>query len=1241
LNTHSLVIWLSILLLFSSSYLTIDPVSGTDEGPGTKMVGPSRIDYPQQDGGNDTRYFEYRSMWCDGYDIVNISMVKKLVAFAKANNFNCLSPLINGNYYGVYYNSTYLPKHKDVYWSFDPLMELIKEAHKYGIQVHPWFHTLYDYLATTKNPSWRVVSSSGTPASGWLNPALPSVRNYLVNLTTEVTSKYPLDGIKLDTARYPGSSYSYDAYTVAKFQSSGMSSFSDFRRLQVTECVGLIYDAITEVRPYIWVGADIWMVYSSWYDGVFQDSREWTRRGKIDYVTTMSYTTSKSSFEYYNKDIISNSQGVPVVCGPYVFVPGNTAHGTVPNETVGIELLMNQTETAMNLNSMGTCMFSYKFLNQFHSYVDALRKGPFSMAALCPLKEQRIPVRNVMWEFNTDHDREGWRVVDMKHHYPLNGVWSISNVKNPSLMTPLIDTTSDGTNVIEISMITESMGGSFKIYWSSSGAVFNEQDMLMVPIIEDKDWHLYSIHLDSSRNWTGKIRYLRLVPSFDAPTNITIDLIRIYWMPECIENCAYLGPFFSGSDQGLMDRDFLGGEAKVAPRIGDTDAGRTWRSFGMKRDLVDLRFVLGGLTYSVVYVHIYVISENGGPHELRLGTSDGMKAFLNGVEIMRITAPRKVSPDQNVSDVLLVKGMNKLLIKLAVYENELSFFVRFTRPGNLSTTDLSYLIELPIPQTPEPWTNFDYWTYSTPIWIQWKRSVGTIRTAHYEWKLDGGPLSNTDSASVFLLELEEGIRIFEVRAVDIFGTCGEFGSYEFGVDYEKPLIDYPKPVTTIAKTSSIEWIWKILNVPISGIKGFYVQIECVPTSGDRYDMFEEETFVQEPRFTLSSGVMDTYSYRIKVKVVSNGGLSYTIRSEEEVKVDLRPPTTPQGLSLYLIDRAQMQYILSWLPSEDNIINGIKEYEVFMENGNGTYRIGSTFSTEFIITRKLGSSHSMRVRAVDTSGYCSELSDPIMIQNIAPEPSVEVSVENNEGYPLHISTNGSYDPDGMIVSYIWWFEEGRIGSGPDLYLTMDSGSFNLTLEVIDDLGLSTRLNMSMDLIPSIDPLFSKTYRFFIDDGSESVIIVPVDMTVRKNETIIEPPVVEEPLIAGRSVLVWTITAVLIVLPTLVFFGIAYSLFEKRRIVQDPHLIAERYVKDQIRIGIGGPMSPIDSDEVDTVGTIQPNMRDPIPFNQGSLMDLDEGVEDMEVDPISDDMDIYWGEEEDFVISDDPEYFEEVR
>ncbi|OYT49307.1 hypothetical protein B6U83_02455, partial [Thermoplasmatales archaeon ex4484_36] len=123
----------------------------------------------------------------------------------------------------------------------------------------------------------------------------------------------------------------------------------------------MLYDAIMEVRPYMWVGADVWMNYNSWRTYLFQESREWARRGKIDYLCIMDYTTNEAAFRGAVQDYIQNSYGVPIVAGPYVFIPGNTAHGRVPNETVGIQILLNETRDALSLDTMGVAFFSYKF----------------------------------------------------------------------------------------------------------------------------------------------------------------------------------------------------------------------------------------------------------------------------------------------------------------------------------------------------------------------------------------------------------------------------------------------------------------------------------------------------------------------------------------------------------------------------------------------------------------------------------------------------------------------------------------------------------------------------------------------------------------------------------------------------------------------------------------------------------------------------------------------------------------
>ena len=274
---------------------------------------------------------EYRGMWLDGYKIVNRSEIIKLVDFAARYNFNVLSPLINGHAAGVFYNSELYPKHIDVRPDFDPLMTLCIEAHKRGIEVHPWVHILYNRLARADHPEWAQQTGGGAKSSVWINPARPDVREYLVNMTMEM-ARYPLDGIKMDTIRYGGGSYSYDPYSNQAFAASGYASRAQWQRDQVTELVRMVRGAINEYKPYLWLAADVWQGYSSWYSGVFQESRRWTADDLIDYIQIMGYTTSDSSFRSGVDSYVDHKHDNLVNAGPYAFVPGNTAHGRVATE---------------------------------------------------------------------------------------------------------------------------------------------------------------------------------------------------------------------------------------------------------------------------------------------------------------------------------------------------------------------------------------------------------------------------------------------------------------------------------------------------------------------------------------------------------------------------------------------------------------------------------------------------------------------------------------------------------------------------------------------------------------------------------------------------------------------------------------------------------------------------------------------------------------------------------------------
>lgn len=84
--------------------------------------------------------------------------------------------------------------------------------------------TIYDkWLTTEYHPDGTFGDMRpGRKAAAFLNPALPQVQEYALNLIMELVNKYDIDGFSLDYCRYPDAE----------------SDFSDFSRLAFEEYLG-------------------------------------------------------------------------------------------------------------------------------------------------------------------------------------------------------------------------------------------------------------------------------------------------------------------------------------------------------------------------------------------------------------------------------------------------------------------------------------------------------------------------------------------------------------------------------------------------------------------------------------------------------------------------------------------------------------------------------------------------------------------------------------------------------------------------------------------------------------------------------------------------------------------------------------------------------------------------------------------------------------------------------------------
>jgi uncharacterized lipoprotein YddW (UPF0748 family) len=217
---------------------------------------------------------------------------------------------------------------------YDPLKFAVELAHKRGIEIHAWINMFLVYSGSEqevlksknhiyrKKPEWLIEDERDGQKSLWLDPGLPEVRNYIVDLILEMVENYDIDGVHLDYIRYPGKNFDDDfSYSVH----GGGVTKDEFRRNNITATVEEIYKQVKSVKPLVKVGAAPIGVYKklngmraweSYYD-LYQDSYGWMKKGIVDYLTPQIYwgLDENPGFDLLAKDWKENSNGRGIVLG--------------------------------------------------------------------------------------------------------------------------------------------------------------------------------------------------------------------------------------------------------------------------------------------------------------------------------------------------------------------------------------------------------------------------------------------------------------------------------------------------------------------------------------------------------------------------------------------------------------------------------------------------------------------------------------------------------------------------------------------------------------------------------------------------------------------------------------------------------------------------------------------------------------------------------------------------------------
>jgi uncharacterized lipoprotein YddW (UPF0748 family) len=323
-----------------------------------------------------TTYQPYQAAWiiCHGtdYGFYSEAQTNATLNLLRQHNVNAIFAEMRARG-RAYYISNTEPRADNIDPGYlDPLADILSKAHdtsggKQYMEVHAWLipYTVWKTdmgspppgHVLTEHPEWVMSDYSGntTDSEGfiWLDPGIPAVEDYIVDVTLEIVRNYDVDGIHFDYIRYPGTSYGYNPVSVARFNQlygrSGKPYYTDpdwrdFRREQIKAVLRKAYAKVKQLRPPVRAGWDVKMsaatitweynadfTQSKPYRSVFQDWRAMMSEGMLDLNCPMCYfyehsSTEAADFRSWTQFTAANKAGRHAIIGTYN--AGNYIHNS-------------------------------------------------------------------------------------------------------------------------------------------------------------------------------------------------------------------------------------------------------------------------------------------------------------------------------------------------------------------------------------------------------------------------------------------------------------------------------------------------------------------------------------------------------------------------------------------------------------------------------------------------------------------------------------------------------------------------------------------------------------------------------------------------------------------------------------------------------------------------------------------------------------------------------------------------
>lgn len=387
--------------------------------------------FPQ--ASRETAPAETRALWVLRTSLASTESITALVRTAREHGFNTLLVQVRGRG-DAYFTSSLEPRAADLQrrpTSFDPLAIVLAQAHEAGLRVHAWVNVNLVSSAADlpsapthlvhRHPEWLMVprdlvqelsrvpeespayvgklarwtraqttgAAVGTGAGSqpgrvsqqsleglYTSPLVPAAADHVNAVVRDLVTRYAVDGVHLDYARYPTERFDYSRGAIRAFRDAirpqlvgavrrevdGQEAedplaypdtfpteWKAFRISGLTSLVGRLRTTVKTARPDALVTVATAPDIAEARDHRLQDWAGWLHAGLVDAVCPMAYTPEPARFA----EQIAAARDVK---GGRAVWAGIGAYRLAPAQTI------ENIETARRLGAAGVVLFSYDSL---------------------------------------------------------------------------------------------------------------------------------------------------------------------------------------------------------------------------------------------------------------------------------------------------------------------------------------------------------------------------------------------------------------------------------------------------------------------------------------------------------------------------------------------------------------------------------------------------------------------------------------------------------------------------------------------------------------------------------------------------------------------------------------------------------------------------------------------------------------------------------------------------------------